>query len=382
MRKPEAKLVQTQSALDEASRELAGAERIYLDTEFESTRDGTTLCLLQLSRGGTIFLVDSLRLPALDPLRPVLDSPNTEWVLHAGQQDVALVAARVGLKNRPTVFDTQVAWALLGPEYSVSLAYLQYRLLGIRSGKAHQADDWKRRPLPASQLSYAASDIEHLPKLRNLLHERVARFGREQMVIEASRETIWPEPEATPPLTLESFRNAWQLDRKNQAALKALIDWHNGLDPAKRRLAPEPKTLLSIANRLPENAGELGRIKGVSRSFCQQWGNELVARLVRAVRESSEGDFAVIEAPPYATFEEIRLDALLGVARAEICAALQVAPELALPGRVLRPIKASLLARPDVRAALEYLKGWREALLGQKFIEFFERNPLPQPAAS
>jgi ribonuclease D len=275
------------------------------------------------------------------------------------------------------VFDTQVAWALLGPEYSVSLAYLQYRLLGIRSGKAHQADDWKRRPLPPSQLAYAASDIEHLPELRNLLHDRAARLGRERMVVEASLETVWPEAEAAAPLALESFRNAWQLDRKNQAALKALIEWHNALDPAKRRLAPEPKTLLSIANRLPENAGELGHIKGVSRGFCQQSGAELVARMSRAAREALDGDFEVIEPPAYATFEEIRLDALLGVARAEICATLQVAPELALPGRLLRPMKAALLAEADVGAALGFLKGWREELLSRAFIDFFERHPLP-----
>ena len=157
------------------------------------------------------------------------------------------------------MFDTQVAWALLGAEYSVSLSYLQYRLLGIRTGKAHQADDWKRRPLPASQLAYAAADIVHLPELRRLLGERTAELGREQMVIEASRETVWPEPEPPMPLSLESFRNAWQLEEKNQAALRALIEWFNALDARQRSRAPEPKTLLSIAARLPENVADLGR---------------------------------------------------------------------------------------------------------------------------
>jgi ribonuclease D len=372
-------LIQSDAGLRSAASELSGARCLYLDTEFESVRSGTTLCLLQLSRGDTTFLIDTLRVESLHPLSEVLADAQAEWVLHAGQQDVALLMSRLGLREPPRLFDTQVAWALLGPEYSVSLSYLQYRMLGIRSGKAHQADDWKRRPLPASQLAYAAADIEHLPALRKILGERAAELGRAELVSLASAESVWPEPETPAPLALESFRNAWQLEVPNQAALHALIDWYNALAPAQQKRAPESKTLLSIAGRLPRTLDDLSRIKGVSRTFLQEHGAHVVAAMERAIGRAKATDHVVIEPPAYASFEEIRLDAWLTLARAEICAELSVAPELALPGRVLRPLKLSLLAEHDPERAAAHLRGWRETLLKEAFLAFTRRQPPPQP---
>lgn len=378
MTRARVELIQSDASLRSAASALAGARCLYLDTEFESTRGGTTLCLLQLSGGDTTFLIDTLRIESLHPLSDVLADPQTEWVLHAGQQDVALLMSRLGLRSPPRLFDTQVAWALLGPEYSVSLSYLQYRVLGIRSGKAHQADDWKRRPLPESQLAYAAADIEHLPALRKILGERAASLGRAELVHLASVDTAWPEPEPPGPLALESFRNAWQLEVQNQAALHALIEWYNALAPADQKRAPESKTLLSIAARLPRTLDELSRIKGVSRGFLQEHGAKVVRDMVHAADQARAADHVVIEPPPYATFQEIRLEAWLTLARAEICAGLSVAPELALPARVLRPLKLVLLLTQDLEAAAVHLRGWRETLLKDAFLNFARRHPLPK----
>ncbi len=377
MTRARVELIQSEAGLRSAASELSGAPCLYLDTEFESTRSGTTLCLLQLSRGDATFLIDTLRLDDLYPLSDVLADPQTEWVLHAGQQDVALLMSRLGLRAPPRLFDTQVAWALLGPEYSVSLSYLQYRVLGIRVGKAHQADDWKRRPLPASQLAYAAADIEHLPRLRKILGERAASLGRVELVHLASVDTAWPEPESPAPLALESFRNAWQLEVQNQAALHALIEWYNALDPAQQKRAPESKTLLSIAGRLPRTHDDLSRIKGVSRSFQQEHGAHVLAALARAVDRARAADHVVIEPPAYASFDEIRVEAWLSLARAEICAELSVAPELALPGRVLRPVKMALLAERDAMRAAAQFHGWRETLLKDAFLRFARQTPPP-----
>jgi acetyl/propionyl-CoA carboxylase alpha subunit len=89
-----------------------------------------------------------------------------------------LLMSRLRLDARPRVFDTQVAWALVTAEASVSLAYLVFRVLGLRTTKAHQADDWMRRPLPTNQLAYAACDVAHLPELRARLFEAALRIAR------------------------------------------------------------------------------------------------------------------------------------------------------------------------------------------------------------
>src|SRR5207253_1865023 len=97
----------------------------------------------------------------------------------------------------PALFDTQVVWSLLGPEASVSLAFLQFRVLGVRSSKGYQADDWLRRPLPKAQIEYAASDIIHLPALEQDLRRRARDLGREHVIADACRELLLPEPAGT-----------------------------------------------------------------------------------------------------------------------------------------------------------------------------------------
>ncbi len=361
--------------LEEIALALEGAPRLYIDTEFESSREGKLLCLLQISRGDELYLIDAIKLRDLAPLAPVLSRDGTEWVLHAGQQDVELLIDRLGLGRPPRVFDTQVAWALSGPEFSVSLAYLQFRLLGLRTAKTHQSDDWKRRPLPPSQLAYAAQDIEHLPELRRMLGERIDELGRGQALYAASLEAVWSAPEPRPKLALSSFRNAWQLDRHSQAALRYLIEWYDALDDRERSAAPEPKALLAIASRLPESAQDLGRIKGVPRRFANTHGDRLTGGMMRATAEADAADFVPIDPPPYATFEEIRLDAWLSGMRAELCETLSLAPELAFPARVLRRVRSAIADAGEVAAGADALEGWRAKVLRDAFLDHARRNP-------
>src|SRR5688500_176617 len=109
----------------------------------------------------------------------------------------------------------------------------------MRVGKPHQADDWLRRPLPESQLRYAASDIEHLPGLREALGARAESLARLPAIYRASREVAQPVFVTDTELSLASFRNAWQLDRRTQAALRFMIEWHNQRPPEERRNAPD-----------------------------------------------------------------------------------------------------------------------------------------------
>lgn len=366
-------LVDNQRGLGLIADSLRAAPTLFLDTEFDSSRAGSTLCLLQLSDGGRIHLIDALRLRSLDALGPLFSDPEREWVLHAGTQDIGLLAERFGLKAPPRVFDTQVAWALSSAEHSVSLAYLRFRVLGVRSGKSHQTDDWTQRPLPKAQLAYAAADIEDLPSLHRALTARLARLGRQGLIHAASAESTWPSRDSGEALSIESFRNAWQLDVHSQAALRFLVDWLAALSPAERAAAPEPKTLLSLASRLPRTGAELGRIKGVSRRFATVFGDRLSSEMARAAASADTESFVPIDPPPYATFEEIRLDGWLSLARAELSAELEVAPELAFPSRVMKRLRQHILETGDRVGAAELLTGWRGELAAEPWRRFARR---------
>jgi ribonuclease D len=370
-------LVDSQTALERAANEIGPAGTFYLDTEFQSTRERSELCLVQVSTGARAYLVDTLKLRELGPLARILGGDGCEWVVHAGEQDVLLLTRRLGIAAPQRLFDTQVAWALMSAETSVSLAYLVYRVLGIRTAKAHQADDWKRRPLPQAQLEYAAGDVRYLGALHARLAQRARTLGREAIVWEASREQLVPGPEIAARLEYDSFRNAWQLDARGQAALVCLVDWYNRLPAAERAQAPEPKTLLAIASRMPTSAADLGRIKGVPRRWGERHGDRLVGELLQAAAQVGPEDGVVLEPPPYATFEQLKLEAWLVGLRAEVCAGLEIAPDLVLPNRWVRRAR-DLLVRGLRGGALEAeLTGWRRTLVGPAVSAYASRNPPP-----
>jgi ribonuclease D len=379
-------LVETPESVSAMARALEGAERLYLDTEFESNRSGIRLCLLQATDGKQVFLVDALKARDLSPLRGTFET--SEWVVHAGLQDVDLIRQAIGASSPRSLFDTQVGWALSTAESNVSLAYLKFLMLGVREDKAHQADDWTRRPLSEDQLRYAASDILHLPALFEALEKRAQTLSpsRPEMIRLASREATERLTSLPHRLTLESFRNAWQLGPAAQNGLRFLIEWFNGLSREEREDAPEPKALFAIASRMPHSRDVLLQLKGVPRGFALRHHKRIIEGLADAAHTANTRDFVAIAPPPYATFEDIRLDAWLALLRAEVCAELRVSPEFVLPARVtknMRELLAELrgvpVGRPDaLTAALApALEGFRKALLLEKIQAFCEKEPPP-----
>jgi len=380
--RPDYRLVEDEQGLVEAVTLLEGelganeAELLplYVDTEFESGRQGVRLCLLQVSLGRSIFLFDALRLRSLKPLGPLLGRPNLLWVLHAGLQDLRLIEHEVGTAPRQLV-DTQVAWALLGPEYSVSLAYLEYKVRGIRADKGHQADDWVRRPIPRSQLDYAAQDVAHLPAIWGHIRQRLLDLQRLDIALAASLASLSPEPEAPRILGIGSFRNAWQLSPEGLTALASLVAFHNQLSPDEQGAVGEPKVLMSLAARLPKTKDDLVRIKGVNRSLAERHGARILA-LVQSARERGPTASVVLEPPAYGSFEEHRLDAWITTLRAEVCTTLSVAPELALPSRLTRRMLDAYTSA-GIPALVGSLSGWRQGLLKAEVMRFCERRPPP-----
>jgi ribonuclease D len=295
--------------------------------------------------------------------------PSVTWVLHAGLQDIELLVERFGSSDTPALFDTQIAWGLQGPESSVSLSYLQYKVVGVRSMKTHQADDWMRRPLPAAQLEYAAKDIEHLPAIHGHLLDRLRALGRDDVIDEVCRELLVVEPEPSAPMTLASFRNAWQLDPKAQTALRFMIDWHERLSSSGETIDLPPKAFLSVASRMPRSAQDLGRIKGVPHRFTRHHGERFVRKLQKALRDGDGSAFVPIEPPPYATFEEIQLDGWLAWMRAEVSARIEIAPEIAIGSRLLKRLRQMVVESGDRSAGAEAFTGWRARVVRPAYLE-------------
>jgi ribonuclease D len=138
------------------------------------------LCLVQLSCGdGTAHLVQVAAGQRTAPnLARMLIDPGVEKLFHYGRFDIAVLAHAFGAVARP-VWCTKIASKLTRTFTDRhGLKDLCRELLGIDLSKAQQSSDWGAGELTQAQMEYAASDVLHLHRLREVLSERLAREGR------------------------------------------------------------------------------------------------------------------------------------------------------------------------------------------------------------
>lgn len=371
----EFQFVDSTKKLEQAATDLAHSDCLFIDTEFEQRGPCSLFCLLQISNGKRIYLFDMLELSALESLRVVLSDPNKVWVIHAAKSDVELLRQRFQIDVLPKIFDTQVAWGLLGPEYPVALAYLNYRLLGQRLTKEHQVDPWARRPIPPSQLQYAAEDVETLPELFRIMNERLVASKKEHLVYEVSHEFCFP-PEKQPitrstALSIDDFRHAWQLDYAGLAALQYLVDWWNSMTPAERPNGLTHNLLFYIARRLPESGRELAAIKGVPRAWARDEGDRITGRLIRASYEAKPEQFPLREPKSYQTFDESQWDAFVPTVRYAISRSINIAADLCFPSwSTCEHIKEQVLVDRELRSGSNAFHGWRQQWLTEPYQRF------------
>lgn len=148
---------------------------IAVDTEADSFHHYfEKVCLLQLSWGGSAFLVDPLAGFDLAPLFERLSA--RPLLLHGADYDLRLLSRRYGFRPA-SVFDTMLAAQLLG-EKEIGLAALLKARLGVELDKSSQRDDWSERPLTPVRVAYAAADVLHLHGLVDALEADLRAAGR------------------------------------------------------------------------------------------------------------------------------------------------------------------------------------------------------------
>jgi ribonuclease D len=154
---------------------------VAVDTETMGLVPGRDrLCLVQLSSGdGTAHLVQIAPGQTQAPnLCRMLADPGTLKLFHFARFDIAALQAAFGVVTSP-VFCTKIASRLVRTYTDRhGLKYLVQELLGIDLSKQQQSSDWGAPELSEAQLSYAASDVLYLHRLKAELDLRLAREGR------------------------------------------------------------------------------------------------------------------------------------------------------------------------------------------------------------
>jgi ribonuclease D len=138
------------------------------------------LCVVQLSAGdGHAHLVQvtpgQTRAPNLERL---LADPAVLKIFHFGRFDIAVLLHTFGVRTAP-VYCTKIASKLCRTYTDRhGLKYLLDEMLGIDISKQQQMSDWGAETLTEAQLSYAASDVLYLHRLKDKLDRQLAREGR------------------------------------------------------------------------------------------------------------------------------------------------------------------------------------------------------------
>lgn len=138
------------------------------------------LCLVQMSGGdGHAHMVQVARGQREAPrLQAMLADPHVLKLFHFGRFDVAALHHAFGTLAAP-VWCTKIASKLVRTYTDRhGLAKLCAELLDVDISKQQQSSDWGAEHLTDAQLSYAAADVLHLHRIREVLSARLEREGR------------------------------------------------------------------------------------------------------------------------------------------------------------------------------------------------------------
>jgi ribonuclease D len=365
---PDAIWVDRQEELSGLARTLESQSLIGVDTEFLRERTFfPKLCLLQISAGGGIWCVDTLRGGSLEPLVNALTAPQTRKVIHAARQDLEAFYLTTKRVISP-VFDTQIAAGCIGLKPQVGYAELVKTLLDVTIPKGQTRTDWSKRPLSPEQLEYAADDVLYLGELAERLMARLRELGREHWAAEDCDALENPrlyEPE--PALAWERLRGIAQLDPKPRARAKVLAVWREKLarerDLPRAWIIPDP-AIFAVAQANPVSRSALGALSAIPANF----NDAFAASLLHALHDESAATIITDLNPGFdarPTPEQKELTLRLGKIVDARAAELRVSAELLAPRGEL---KALSLGRRDTDA----LTGWRRREIGERLLAVLE----------
>src|SRR3954464_5092146 len=255
------------------------AGRLGLDTEFRPEgRSRPLLCLVQVSAGEQVDVLDPLA--GFDPatLAAVLADPDIEVVLHAGRQDVAILR-REWKTTFTNVFDTQVAAGFAGFSAQAGYNGLLHDVLRIRLPKTASFSRWDARPLTDEQLRYARGDVEHLLPLADEIRSRLEERGRLEWAREECRAIAAATDERDPLEVWRRLPRVSGLSGAERAVVRELAAWRERTAAREDRpvgAGGRGPPVVELAKRQPAGRRDLAQIRGINPDVVRRRGDDIV----------------------------------------------------------------------------------------------------------
>jgi ribonuclease D len=275
------------AGLREAAASLGGEKIIGLDTEtcWDVKTNRMQVSLVQLAPPvGDVFVADVLA-AGVEPLKPLLESPETKMVAHNARFDEGVLRG-AGVLTAGLLDTLRMSrMALTLPSHS--LAALTEHLFGLPIDKTLQKSNWRRRPLTRAQIEYAALDARMALLVYDELSRMLAEEGRLELALRVSElaPAAPAEPGKEPRKKRKPAGPEIVLTPEEKLVVKALKQWR--LDRANTQRVPAymicaDRTLEHLARARPETLEALAAIYGLGESKIKNFGEDLL----RALRES------------------------------------------------------------------------------------------------
>jgi len=290
-------------------------------------------------------------------------------VVHAGRQDLALLASRFGTAM-PGIADTQVMAAFAGVGDQVGLATLANELLGTALGKELQWTDWARRPLSDAQLAYAQSDVRHLPAIFALL---ATRLGERFAWARAESSVVAADALAATQITPETaWRNVGGLrgiDAQAHAAVIALAAWRHRVAVELDRPLGQvlgDKHLVELARARPESEEAVRASRGIA-PIAKKRATEIVTTIADA--PPAEVSLPSLSRAPSARAQRWS-EVLLAIVQL-VAEQTGVAPRLLATRADAEEFARAVDERGlDAATALPALATWRHDVIGTPWVDW------------
>ena len=283
MSKPRIHWLTENQQLAQAVEQWQTFEWLTVDTEFVRTRTfWPEPGLIQVGRDDDVWLIDPVTITEWEPLRGFMANPDITKVMHAMGEDLELFRHLLG-ELPVAVFDTQIAAAFAGIDFSIGYQRLIENLLDITVSKGETRSDWLARPLTPSQVQYAALDVFYLGKVYPQLVETLEQKGFSQWHREDCQRQIDNAGKDTDPTKAwRDVKMAWQLRPQQLAVLQHLCYWREtearARNLSRNRLAPAG-ALWELARYQPDSINDLRRLKGMKPQAIRLSGESILQQV-------------------------------------------------------------------------------------------------------
>lgn len=358
--------IETKDHLTTICQHFAQSEFLAIDTEF--VRQKTyypILALVQVCDGQQIAIIDPVAIDDLTPLMDLLYNENITKVLHSGRQDMEIFYCLNQLVPT-TLFDTQIAAALLGYGEQIGYASLVKQVFNINLDKSQTRTNWLKRPLTKQQITYAADDVRHLAKLYPLQKKKLQEQGRLSWLENDFRflsrnSTYAPSPDTV----WRKIRGVNKLKKQQLAILKNLAAWRESLaikQNRPRRRVVSDDVLLELSINPPSSLSELYGCEGIANKFLQ-YNDDVIMSLIQQGLNTADNDCPILPTiEKLSQNEEALADCLMAIIHLS-------ANENNISPRCLcnrKELDALIMGQRE----LNILSGWRNELAGRNLLDF------------